>query len=105
MAKGGLIHYVCIADAHISSVRQSTSDTLTVVAGRWAFCAFDAKGEGHDWRETEGMTIEAPRSGLPRGRFAQLPVEGRSRYAAARSAGALGGDDPDGSAAPQPDEL
>ena len=34
MAKGGLIHYVCIADAHISSVRQSTSDTLTVVSGR-----------------------------------------------------------------------
>ena len=65
--------------AHISSVRTSSSDTLTVISGRWAFCAFDAKGEGHDWRETEGLTIEALRSGLPRGRFAQLPVEDRSR--------------------------
>ena len=79
MAKGGLIHFVCIAEAHISSVRQSTSDTLTVVSGRWAFCAFDAKGEGHDWRETEGVTIEALRSGFPRARFVQLPAEDRSR--------------------------
>jgi len=79
MANGGLIHYVCIADAHVSSVRTSTSDTLTVVAGRWAFCAFDAKGDGHDWRETEGVTIEALRFGLPKSRFAQLPVEDRSR--------------------------
>ena len=79
MAKGGLIHYVCIADAHISSVRQSTSDTLTVVSGRWAFCAFDAKGEGHDWRETEGVMIEALRSGFPKTRFMQLPAEDHSR--------------------------
>ena len=52
---------------------------LTVVAGRWAFCAFDAKGDGHDWRETEGVTIEALRFGLPKSRFAQLPAEDRSR--------------------------
>ena len=79
MAKGGLIHYVCIADAHMSSVRTSSSDTLTVVSGRWAFFAFDAKGEGHDWRETEGVTIEALRSGFPKGRLAQLAAEDRSR--------------------------
>ena len=79
MAKGGLIHYVCIADTHLSSARVSSSDTLTVVSGRWAFCAFDAKGEGHEWRETEGVTIEALRSGFPKGRLAQLPAEDRSR--------------------------
>jgi hypothetical protein len=44
-----------------------------------AYCAFDAKGEGHEWQETEGMTIEALRSGLSKGRLAQLPAEDRSR--------------------------
>jgi hypothetical protein len=79
MAKNGTLHYVCIADAHVTSERRSSSDTLTVVSGRWAFCPSDAKGEGHEWQETEGVTIESLRSGLPRGRFAQLPAEDRSR--------------------------
>lgn len=79
MAKGGLIHFVCIADAHATRESKSASDTLTVVSGRWAYCAFDAQGEGHDWRETEGLTIETLRSGLLRGRFSELPAEDRSR--------------------------
>jgi hypothetical protein len=79
MQKGGMINYVCIADAHVTSERRSSSDTLTVVSGRWAFCPSDAKGEGHQWQETEGMTIETLRSGLPKGRLAQLPAEDRSR--------------------------
>lgn len=79
MKKVGLINYVCIADAHASRDGKSPSDTLTVVSGRWAFCPLNALGEGHDWRETEGVTIEALRSGLPKGRFARLPAEDRSR--------------------------
>jgi len=79
MAKGGLIHYICIADAHASRETRSASDTITIVSGRWAYCALDAKGEGHEWRETDGVTIEALRSGLPRGRLTELPAEDRSR--------------------------
>lgn len=79
MAKGGLIHYVCIADAHASRESKSSSDTLTVVSSRWAYCAFDVRADGHDWRETEGVTIEVLRSGLPHGRLARLPAEDRSR--------------------------
>jgi len=79
MAKGGLIHYVCIVDAHASRERKSSSDTLTVVSNRWAYCAFDARADGHEWREIEGVTIETLRSGLPRGRLAELPAEDRSR--------------------------
>jgi hypothetical protein len=79
MAKSGAIYYVCIADAHATREHRSSSDTLTVVSGRWAFCPSDAKGEGHEWQETEGVTIEALRSGLPKGRLAQLPAEDRSR--------------------------
>jgi hypothetical protein len=76
---GGLIHYVCIADAHASRESKSRSDTLTVVANRWAYCAFDARAEGHEWRETEGVTLEVLRAGHPHGRLAQLPTGGRSR--------------------------
>lgn len=79
MSKGGLIHYVCIADAHASREAKSSSDTLTVVTNRWAYCAFDARAEGHEWQETEGVTIEMLRSGLTRIRPAQLPAEDRSR--------------------------
>ncbi|MGH2489942.1 MAG: hypothetical protein ACRDF9_00400 [Candidatus Limnocylindria bacterium] len=79
MAKGGLINYICIADAHLSRETKSASDTLTVFSGRWAYCPFDAQGQGHEWRETEGVTIEAVRSSLPHGRLAQLPAEDRSR--------------------------
>jgi hypothetical protein len=79
VAKGGLIHFICIADAHASRETRSSSDTLTVVSGRWAYCGLDAKGAGHEWRETEGLTIESLRSGLLHGRLAQLPAEDRSR--------------------------
>ena len=79
MAKGGLIHYVCVADAHAPRESKSSSDTLTVVSNRWAYCGFDARADGHEWQETEGVTIEMLRSGLGRGRFAQLPAEDRSR--------------------------
>lgn len=76
---GGSIQFVCTADAHATVNRGSSSDTLTVVSGRWAYCPFDAKGGGHEWRETEGVTIEVLRSGLPKGPLAKLPAEDRSR--------------------------
>jgi hypothetical protein len=79
MSKGGLIHYVCIADAHAARDAKSASDTLTVVSNRWAYCAFDARAGGHEWQETDGVTIEMLRSTLTRGPFAQLPAEDRRR--------------------------
>jgi hypothetical protein len=79
VAKGGLIHFICIAHAHASRESKSSSDTLTVISGRWAYCAFDTRADGHEWSETEGVTIEVLRSGLPHGRLAQLPAEDRRR--------------------------
>ncbi len=79
MAKGGLIHYICIADAHASRESKSSSDTLTVVSNQWAYCAFDTRAEGHEWRETEGVMFETLRSGLLHGRLSGLPAEDRSR--------------------------
>ncbi len=54
MSKGGSIHYVCMADAH-------------------------QPRENRSKQETERLTIEALRSGLPQGRSAKLPAEDRSR--------------------------
>jgi hypothetical protein len=78
MTKGGTIHFVCIADAHVTAERRSDSDTLTIVSGRWAFCPTDAKREGHRWQETEGLTIESLRSGLTKSVLAKPPAEERS---------------------------
>lgn len=79
MAKGGLIHFICIADAHATRESKSSSDTLTVVSNQWAYCAFDARSDGHQWQETEGVTFEQLRSGLTRSRLSKLPAEDRSR--------------------------
>jgi len=73
-----LVHFVCIADAHATRETKSSSDTLTVVSNQWAYCAFDAKAEGHEWRETEGVTFEGLRSGLSYRRLPKLPAEDRS---------------------------
>jgi hypothetical protein len=78
LAKGGLIHFVCIAAAHTTRETKSSSDTLTVVSNQWAYCAFDAKAEGHEWHETEGVTFEGLRSGLSHGRLPKLRAEDRS---------------------------
>jgi hypothetical protein len=76
---GATVHFVCTADAHVATERRSDSDTLTIVSGRWAFCPTDAKREGHEWQETEGVTLEVLRSGLPKTGLAKLPAEQRSR--------------------------
>ena len=79
MAKSGLVHFVCIADAHATRETKSSSDTLTVVSNQWAYCAFDAKAEGHEWHETEGVTFEGLRSG-PRSEERRVGKECRSRW-------------------------
>jgi hypothetical protein len=79
MSKGGLIHFICIADAHATRETKSSSDTLTVISNQWAYCAFDARAEGHQWQEAEGVTFEELRSGLTRSRLSKLPAEDRSR--------------------------
>jgi hypothetical protein len=38
LMESGSIHYVCIADAHVTADRRPSSDTLTMASGRWAFC-------------------------------------------------------------------
>ena len=35
---------------------QLESDHITVVDGRWAFCAMNVRAEKHDWVSTGGIT-------------------------------------------------
>jgi hypothetical protein len=62
MAK--LVAFECTSSRHRPSLAHP--DKLTVHDGKWAFCAFDARAEGHEWRDTGGEAIDVlmTRSGL-----------------------------------------
>jgi len=57
-AKGTLVHFRCENPAHRRPDTRP-SDTLTLVEGLWAYCPMDVRAEGHDWRPTGGVTMEA----------------------------------------------
>lgn len=59
-----LIAFECVARDHQPTLLHP--DKLTVHDGEWAFCAFDARAEGHEWRRTGGMDLAslAYRAGL-----------------------------------------
>ena len=64
MTAAKLIVYECVAPDHAAD--PAHPDKLTVNKGGWAFCRFDARAEGHSWRETGGADLDAVirRSGL-----------------------------------------
>ena len=55
--KGTLVHFRCVNPDHAAHGRPS--DTLTLVEGLWAYCPMDVRADGHDWRPTGGVTMEA----------------------------------------------
>ena len=63
MAK--LIAYECEAPAHQPSLMHP--DKLTIHGHEWAFCPFDARADGHRWKQTGGIDLESltRRFGLP----------------------------------------
>ncbi|HKY50306.1 MAG TPA: hypothetical protein VJP45_03535 [Candidatus Limnocylindria bacterium] len=71
-----LIAYECVAPEHQPSLLHP--DKLTIHDGHWAFCAFDARAEGHRWSETGGEQMEVllTRSGLVGGVSAHEPRTG-----------------------------
>ena len=52
-----LIAYECIAADHQPSMLHV--DKLTIHDGAWAFCPFDARADGHQWKPTGGADVEA----------------------------------------------
>ena len=65
MENSGLIHFRCVAPTHNGSANGRVADTLTIVEGRWGFCAFDVNGNDHRWEATGGVAIEMLRRGTP----------------------------------------
>jgi hypothetical protein len=50
-----LIHFLCVLSDHLRDP-QLESDHITVVEGRWAFCAANVREEKHEWQATGGIT-------------------------------------------------
>ena len=50
-----LIHFLCVLPEHLLDP-QLESDHITVVDGRWAFCAMNVRAEKHAWEPTGGIT-------------------------------------------------
>lgn len=55
MVRQGLVAYECVAVRHQPSLL--FGDKLTIHNDSWAFCAFDAHADGHQWRETGGAAF------------------------------------------------
>ena len=51
-----IIEYECVAPTHRPSL--SRVDKLTIHGGRWAFCPFDARADGHEWQATGGADFD-----------------------------------------------
>jgi hypothetical protein len=49
------VAFQCAAPTHQAG--EAGPDKLTVHDGQWAFCPFDAKADGHDWKPTGGLTL------------------------------------------------
>lgn len=57
MARASLIAYECVAADHQPGVLHP--DKLTIHEGRWAFCPFDARADGHSWKATGGADMNS----------------------------------------------
>jgi hypothetical protein len=55
-ALGKLIVWECVASDHQAS--GLFPDKLTVHEGAWAFCRFNARADGHDWKATGGADLD-----------------------------------------------
>lgn len=49
------VAFECVARAHQDG--EGGPDKLTVFEGQWAFCRFNAKADGHDWKKNEGLSL------------------------------------------------
>jgi hypothetical protein len=78
-ATGKLIMFECVAAAHQPATDRP--DKLTVHQNAWAFCAFDARADGHEWHEIAGRDLPTMmrRSGFGLGREREAARTGGSR--------------------------
>jgi hypothetical protein len=51
----GLVAFTCAAPAHRDT--EAGPDKLTVHEGKWAYCGYDARADGHQWKANDGIAI------------------------------------------------
>lgn len=50
-----LVAFTCAAPAHRDA--EGGPDKLTVHDGKWAYCSYDARADGHEWKPSDGITL------------------------------------------------
>jgi hypothetical protein len=68
--QGAVIHFRCVAAKH-QDAKAGTSDTLTIHEGKWAYCPYDIRADGHQWEATGGISVNEVRLLVERGRNAR----------------------------------
>jgi hypothetical protein len=58
------VAFACAAPTH--QVGEGGPDKLTIYQGQWAFCAYDARADGHQWGPTGGRSLSMLRQSLTR---------------------------------------
>lgn len=47
--------YTCAAPTHLEG--EGGPDKLTVHDGKWAYCSFNARADGHEWKPSQGPSL------------------------------------------------
>jgi hypothetical protein len=53
---GARVGFFCVARAHLSQ-NGALVDHLTIHDQEWAYCPLNVRTDGHDWKETGGVTL------------------------------------------------
>lgn len=50
-----LVAFTCTAPGHRDA--EAGPDKLTVHDGKWAYCGYDARADGHEWKPNDGIKL------------------------------------------------
>ncbi|HEX9494280.1 MAG TPA: hypothetical protein VGA38_00800 [Candidatus Limnocylindria bacterium] len=59
----GMIQYVCVSRPHYRAGRSVPDGrgSLTIIQGRWAYCAAARPAEKHEWQEIQPVPVQGIR--------------------------------------------
>jgi len=74
---GARVAFICMAPAHLHK-NGAPVDHLTIHETDWAYCPSNVRTDGHDWKETGGVSMSDLES-LVRGMRERAGINGDSR--------------------------
>jgi hypothetical protein len=62
-ADSGLIRYICVSQPHYIAGRsvQDGLGSLTIIQGKWAYCAAARPAEKHEWQQVQPVPVQGIR--------------------------------------------